>query len=130
MGIQCPSVQRIKNFQFKRHCNSVAYDQINKVLPKSFHTFFTLKTEQFWDNTRRNSLKVPSVKTTTTYGSKSVIFCLIRDWNNLQNKLNPDSALPDLSVTWLNFLKTIKKITADRVEIYKTQIHLYLGPSS
>ena len=52
---------------------------------------------------------------TTTYGSKSVTPCAIRDWNNLQNKLNPELALPNLSGH--KFLKTIKKIIADGVDL-------------
>ena len=43
-------------------------DQINKNLPKSFHTFFTLKTKQHRHHMTGNSLNVPPVKT-TTYGS-------------------------------------------------------------
>ena len=71
------------------------YDQINKNLPNSFHTFFTLKTEQHQHNTRGNSLNIPPVKT-ITYGSNLVTCWAIRNWNKLQNKLNPESALPDL----------------------------------
>ena len=52
---------------------------------------------------------------TTAYGSNSVTRCAIRDWNKLQNKLNPESALPDLSGH--KFLKTAKKIIADRVDL-------------
>ena len=87
----------LNNLQF-------VYDQINKNLPKSFHTFFILKTELHRHNTRGNSLNVPPVKA-TTYGSNSVTYCTIRDWNNLQNKLNPEPVLPDLSGH--KFLKTI-----------------------
>ena len=49
-------------------------------------------------------LPIPIVKT-TTYGFNSVTFCVIRDWNKLQNKLNPELASPDLSGH--KFLKTI-----------------------
>ena len=61
----------LNNLQF-------VYDQINKGLSKSFHAFFTLKTEQHRHNTRGNSLNVPPVKT-TTYGSDSVTCCAIRE---------------------------------------------------
>ena len=70
--------------------------------------------EQHQHNIRGKALNVPSVKT-TTYGSNSVTCCAIRDWNKLQNKLNPDSVLPVL--TGHKFLKTIKKIIADRVDL-------------
>ena len=90
-----------------------ANDQINKNLPKSFHTFFTLKMEQHQHNTRGNSLNIPPVKT-TTYGFNSVTCSGIRDWNKLQNRLNPESALPDLSGH--KFWK-IEKIIADRVDL-------------
>ena len=53
--------------------------------------------EQHRHNTRENYLNVPPVKT-TTYGFNSVTLCAIGDRNNLQNKPNPESALPDLSV--------------------------------
>ena len=97
----------LNNLQF-------VYDQINKNLPKSLHIFFTLKAEQHRHNTRENSLNVPPVKT-TTYGSNSVTRCAVRDWNKLQNKPNPEWALPDLSGH--KFLKTIKKTIADRVDL-------------
>ena len=97
----------LNNLQF-------VYDQINKNLPKSFHTLFTLKTEQHRHNTRGNSLNVPPVKT-TTYGSNSVTSCAIRDWNKVQNQLNPEPTLPDLSGH--KFLKTIKIFIADRVDL-------------
>ena len=97
----------LNNLQF-------VYDQINKNLPNSFHNFFTPNTEQHRHNTRENSLNVPPVKI-TTHGSNSVTHCEIRDWNKLQNKLNPESALPDLSGH--KFLKTIKKVIADRVDL-------------
>ena len=44
MGIQCPSVKRIKNSQIKEYCNNLQFvnDQINKNLPKSSHAFFRL----------------------------------------------------------------------------------------
>ena len=48
---------------------------------------------------------------TTTFGSNPVTLCMIKHWNNLQNKLNSQSALPDLSGN--TFLKTIKKIIAN-----------------
>ena len=70
--------------------------------------------EQHQHNMRGNSLNVPPMKTTTC-GSNSVTCCAIRDWNKLQNKLNPESALPDLSGH--KFLKTTKKIIADRVDL-------------
>ena len=57
-------------------------DQINKNSPKSFHTFFTLKTEQHRHNARENSLNVPPMKM-ATHGSNSVTLSVIRDWNNL-----------------------------------------------
>ena len=50
-----------------------------------------------------------------------------RDVNKLQNKLKPESALPDLSGH--KYFKTIKKSLLMEW-IYKTQIHLYLGPNS
>ena len=55
----------LNNLQF-------VYHQINKNLPKSFHTFFTLQMEKHQYNTRRNSLNVPPVKI-TTYGSNSIV---------------------------------------------------------
>ena len=87
----------LNNLQF-------VYDQINKNLPKSFRSFFALKTKQHRHNTRENSLNVPPVKT-TTYGSNSVTRCANSDWNKLQNKFNLESALPDLKCH--KFLKTI-----------------------
>ena len=52
---------------------------------------------------------------TTTYRSNSVTICAIRDCSNLQNRLSPESALPDFSGH--KFLKTIKKIIVDRVDL-------------
>ena len=53
--------------------------------------------EQHWRNTRENSLNAEhTASEKTTYGSNSVTLCAIRDSNNLQNKLDPESALPDL----------------------------------
>ena len=83
-------------------------------MPKLFHTHFTLKVEQHQRNTSGNSLNVPPVKT-TTYRSNSVTCFAIRDWEKLQNKLNAESALPGLSGH--KFLKTIKKVIADRVDL-------------
>ena len=83
-------------------------------LPKSFHTFCTVKSEQHRRNTKENSGNVPPVKT-TTYRSNSVTICAIRDCSNLQNRLSPESALPDFSGH--KFLKTIKKIIVDRVDL-------------
>ena len=57
-------------------------------------------------------MNVPPVK--TTYGSNPVTFCAIRDWNNLQNKLNPETAWPDLSGHL--FLKTITNIITERMD--------------
>ena len=51
----------------------------------------------------------------TTYGSNSFTYSAIRDWNKLQNKLNPELALPNLSGH--KFLKAIKKVIADRVDL-------------
>ena len=50
MGIQCPSVQKIKKkFKLKDiatlNNSQFVYDQTNKNLPKSFHTFFYTKDE-------------------------------------------------------------------------------------
>ena len=81
-----PLYKESKNFKLKDivllNNLQFVYDQINKNLPKSFHTFFTLKTEQHRHKTRGNSLNVSPVKT-TTYGSNSVTCCAIRDWNKL-----------------------------------------------
>ena len=55
---------------------SLYNDQIKKNLPISFHTFFTLKTEQHRHNKRGNSLNIPPVKTTTYDGSMSVTCCV------------------------------------------------------
>ena len=90
-------ISALNNLQF-------VYDQINKNLLKLFNTYFTLKMEQHRQNTSGNSLNVPPVKA-TTYCSNSVTCCAIRDWEKLQNKLNPKSALPDLRGH--KFLKTI-----------------------
>ena len=61
----------------------------------NFIPFFTLKAKQHQHNIRGNSLNVPPVK--LTYGSYSVTFCATRDWSNQQNKLNPETKLPDLN---------------------------------
>lgn len=57
-------------------------------------------------------MNVPPVK--TTYGSNPVTFCAIRDWNNLQNKLNPETTWPNLSGHL--FLKTITNIITERMD--------------
>ena len=59
-------------------------------------------------------MKAPPMKT-TTYGSNSVTCGAIRDWNKLQNRLNPELALPNLSGH--KFLKAIKKVIAGRVDL-------------
>ena len=73
------------------------YDQINKNLPKIIsHLFYTqdgtTMTQCEKNFPERTTLNVPPVKT-ITYVSNSVTFCAIRDWKNLQNKLNPELAL-------------------------------------
>ena len=73
------------------------YDQINKNLSKIIsHLFYTqdgtTMTQCERNFPERTTLNVPPVKT-ITYVSNSVTFCAIRDWKNLQNKLNPELAL-------------------------------------
>ena len=88
------------------------YDQMNKILPRVFEKIFINKTRKNLYNTRRNSLDVPQVKT-TTYGSNSFTLHAIRTRNFFQNKLSTTTLLPNLTPT--KFLKVIKIYISEKV---------------
>ena len=64
----------------------LAYEQMKKILPMTFRSFFVNKTSQNLYNTRGNSFEVSQVKT-ATYESNSFILHAIRAWNFFQNKV-------------------------------------------
>ena len=64
----------------------LAYEQMKKVLPRTFRSFFVNKTSQNHYNTRANSFEVSQVKT-ATYLSNSFILHAIRAWDFFQNKV-------------------------------------------
>ena len=64
----------------------LAYEQMKKILPMTFRSFFANKTSQNLYNTRGNSFEVSQVKT-ATYESNSFILHAIRAWNFFQNKV-------------------------------------------
>ena len=87
------------------------YDQMNKILLRVLEHFFINKTRQYLYNTRRNSLDVPQVKT-TTYGSNSLTLHVIRTWNFFPNKLSTTTSLTNLTPT--KFLKVIKTYISEK----------------
>ena len=80
---------------------------------------FINKTRQHLHNTRRNSLDVPQVKT-TTYGTNSFTLHAIRAWNFFQNKLSTTSSLPNLTLT--KFLKVIKTYISEKAKIPQNKL--------
>ena len=64
----------------------LAYEQMKKILPRSFRSFFVNKTSQSLYNTRGNTFEVSQVKT-ATYGSNSLMLHAIRAWDFFQNKV-------------------------------------------
>ena len=64
----------------------LGYEQINKILPRTFRSFFVNKTSQSLYNTRGNTFEVSQVKT-ATYGSNSLMLHAIRAWDFFQNKV-------------------------------------------
>ena len=64
----------------------LAYEQMKKVLPRTFSSFFVNKSSQNHYNTRANSFEVLQVKT-ATYCSNSFILHAIRAWHFFQNKV-------------------------------------------
>ena len=64
----------------------LAYDQMKKILPSTFRSFFVNKTSQNLYNTRGNSFEVSQVKT-AIYGSNSFILRAICAWDFFQNKV-------------------------------------------
>ena len=64
----------------------LAYDQMKKILPRTFRSFFVNKTSQNLYNTRGNSFEVSQAKT-AIYGSNSFILRAIRAWDFFQNKV-------------------------------------------
>ena len=64
----------------------LAYEQMKKILPINFRSFFVNKTSQSLYNTRGNTFEVSQVKT-TTYGSNSLMSHAIRAWDFFQNKV-------------------------------------------
>ena len=84
---------------------------MNKILLRVLEHFFINKTRQYLYNTRRNSLDVPQVKT-TTYGSNSLTLHVIRTWNFFPNKLSTTTSLTNLTPT--KFLKVIKTYISEK----------------
>ena len=64
----------------------LAYEQMKKILPINFRSFFVNKTSQSLYNTRGNTFEVSQVKT-TTYWSNSLMSHAIRLWDFFQNKV-------------------------------------------
>ena len=81
------------------------YDQLKGILPQSFKDYFNHKSTQHQYNTRGNRIIAPHVKT-TTYGSNSITLQAIKHWNEIQNELDLDPNLPDM--TRPKFLKAIQ----------------------
>ena len=79
-----PSEQIYKESKIFKQIDSVtisnlelAYEQMKKILPRTFRSFFVNKTSQNLYNTRGNSFEVSQVKA-AIYGSNSFILRAIR----------------------------------------------------
>ena len=64
----------------------LVYEQMKKILPMNFRSFFVNKTNQSLYNTRGSTFEVSQVKT-ATYGSNSLMLHAIRAWDFFQNKV-------------------------------------------
>ena len=69
-------IDKLKNIMIKANCWLV-YDQLKNNLPETFSIFFTLNTQLHKDNTRKNRLILPKVKT-ISYGSNSITLKAIK----------------------------------------------------
>ena len=86
----------------------LAYEQMKKILPRSFRSFFVNKTSQSLYNTRGNTFEVSQEKS-ATYGSNLCNLCM----GFLPEQSQMTTLLPDLTPT--NFLKIIKTCISENV---------------
>ena len=97
-------IDKLKIIIIKANCWLV-YDQLKNNLPETFSIFFTLNTQLHKDNTRKNRLILPKVKT-ISYGSNSITLKAIKQWNEIQNFVKIDIYSPKM--TYSKFLKSVE----------------------
>ena len=95
-------IDKLKNIIIKANCRLV-YDRLKNNLPETFSNFFTLNIQLHKQNTRKNRLILPKLKT-ISYGSNSVTMKTIKQWNKIQNFIKIDIYSPKL--TYSKFLKS------------------------